>query len=76
MAIDWRDYIAVDSGICHGKPCVKGSRVLVSTVLDNLAAGLPHEEIIETYPALTEESIRATIAYAADLARDRVITYS
>lgn len=76
MAIDWREHITVDPGICHGKPCIKGSRVLVSAILDNLAAGLPHAEILDSYPALKQESIQAAIAYAADLANDRVIAYS
>jgi len=76
MSIDWREHITVDPEICHGKPCIKGSRVLVSTILDNLAAGLPHEEILSSYPPLKEASIHAAIAYAADLASDRVIVYS
>lgn len=76
MAINWREHITVDPEVCHGKPCIKGSRILVSTVLDNLAAGLSHAEILASYPALCEESIHATLAYAADLANDRVITYS
>ena len=59
--------------ICHGQACIKGTRITVSVVLDNLAAGLTEEEIIQSYPALRLQSIRAAIAYAAELARETVI---
>jgi uncharacterized protein (DUF433 family) len=71
--MDWHDYITVDPLICHGKACIQGTRVMVSVVLDNLAAGLDREEILRSYPSLTREAIQAAIAYAADLARERVI---
>lgn len=62
--------IAVDPKICHGKPCIKGTRIMVSVVLDNLAAGLTAEEIVSEYPPLTLEDVQAAIAYAAELSRD------
>lgn len=62
--------ISTDANICHGKPCIKGTRIMVSVVLDNLAAGLTPEEIIAEYPPLTLEDIKAAIAYAAELARE------
>ena len=62
-----------DPAICHGRPCVRGTRVPVSVVLDNLAAGLTPDEIVASYPTLALEDVRAAIAYAADLTRDRVI---
>lgn len=71
--MDWRDYIVVDPLICHGKACIKGTRVMVSVVLDNLAAGLDPGEILRSYPSLSREAIQATISYAADLARERVV---
>lgn len=71
--MDWRQHITVDPSICHGQACVAGTRILVSVVLDNLAAGLPEAEIVESYPRLTAEAIQACIAYAADLAREEVI---
>lgn len=71
--MDWRDHITVDPRICHGQACIKGTRIMVSVVLDNLAANLKPEEIIRSYPSLTPEAILAAIAYAADLARERVI---
>jgi uncharacterized protein (DUF433 family) len=73
IMLDWREYITVDPSICHGQACIKGTRVLVSVVLDNLAAGLTSAEIMQSYPSLTQESIQAAIAYAADLARERVV---
>jgi len=71
--MDWRKHITVDPNICHGQACVAGTRILVSLVLDNLAAGVPEHEIIESYPRLTAEAMQACIAYAADLAREEVV---
>ena len=69
----WKDYIIVDPDICHGRACIKGTRVMVSVVLDNLAAGISSAEIMRSYPSLGAEAIQASIAYAAELARERVI---
>jgi uncharacterized protein (DUF433 family) len=71
--MDWQERITVDPSICHGKACIKGTRIMVSVVLDNLAANISPEEIIASYPSLKREDIRAAVAYAADLARERVI---
>ena len=71
--MNWNDYITVDPDICHGRACIKGTRVMVSVVLDNLAAGITSAEIIRSYPSLSAEAIQASIAYAAELARERVI---
>jgi uncharacterized protein (DUF433 family) len=70
---NWRDHITVDPEICHGKACFRGARVLVSAVLDNIAAGESEEAVLESYPSLTRDSITAAIAFATDLARERVI---
>jgi uncharacterized protein (DUF433 family) len=69
----WQDHIIVDPAVCHGKACIKGTRIMVSVVLDNLAAGLTPEEIIRSYASLNEQDIRAAIAYAAELGRERVV---
>ena len=69
----WQDFITVDPAVCHGKACIRGTRIMVSVVLDNLAAGLGAEEIRQSYPSLSPEEIQAAIAYAADLARERVV---
>ncbi len=72
----WREHITVDPSICHGKACIRGTRVLVSVILDNLGAGVSMEELLSSYPSLTLEQVQATMAYAADLARDRVVDLS
>ena len=71
--MDWQTYITVDPQICHGQACVAGTRIPVSVVLDNLAAGISETEIIGSYPRLTPEAIQACIAYAADLVREEVV---
>jgi uncharacterized protein (DUF433 family) len=71
--MNWQNYITVDPNVCHGKACLKGTRIMVSVVLDNLAAGLTADEILQSYPSLTREAIQATISYAAELARERVV---
>jgi uncharacterized protein (DUF433 family) len=71
--VDWKNYIVVDPEICHGLACLKGTRILVSVVLDNLAAGIPEEEILASYPTLDRVALQASIAYAAELARERVV---
>lgn len=71
--MNWDDYIIVDPRICHGNACIKGTRIMVSVVLDNLAAGLSVEEILSSYPSLTRESVLAAISYAAELARERIV---
>lgn len=69
----WRDFITADPEVCHGKPCIKGTRIMVSVLLDNLAAGVTLDELLKSYPALTRESVQAALAYAADLARERIV---
>jgi len=69
----WKEYITVDPAVCHGKACFKGTRVMVSVVLDNLAAGLTPEEIVQSYPSLSIEMVRAAMGYAAELARERIV---
>ena len=65
------DRISIDPRICHGKPCIRGTRILVPIVLDNLAAGIPEAELLAVYPSLTAQDIQAALIYAADLARER-----
>ena len=62
--------IAKPPAVCHGRACVRGTRVLVSVILDNIAAGVPREEILRDYPALTDPDIDAALAYAAELTRE------
>jgi uncharacterized protein (DUF433 family) len=65
--------ISIDPAICHGKTCIKGTRIMVSIILDNLAAGVPEGEILRAYPSLRSEDIRAALAYAAAMARERSV---
>jgi len=69
----WQDHIIVDPSVCHGKACIKGTRIMVSVILDNLAVGLSTDEIIRSYPSLDKESVQAAITYAAELTRERVV---
>jgi uncharacterized protein (DUF433 family) len=64
--------ISIDPEVCHGQPCVRGTRVLVTTVLDALASGLSAAEVVRHYPTLTEEGVRAALAYGAWLAKQEV----
>ncbi len=73
--MSWQEHITVDPYVCHGKACIRGTRVMVSVVLDNLAAGQSVEKILESYPSLSEEGVQAAIAYAAELARERVVAF-
>ena len=61
------DRIVVDSKILTGKPVVRGRRIAVEMVVELLAAGWSHAQILASYPHLTEEDIRACLAYASDL---------
>ena len=67
--MDWRTRITIDPAVCHGKACIKGTRIMASVVLDNLAAGQSADEIVQLYPTLRREDVIAAMAYAAELAR-------
>jgi len=70
---NWRERISVNPAICHGRACIRGTRVMVSIVLDNIAAGVPRQDILRSYPGLTEADIEAALAYAAELAREGTV---
>jgi uncharacterized protein (DUF433 family) len=74
--MDWREHIVVDPQVCHGQACIRGTRIMASSVLDNLAAGLSVDEILRSYPSLTREAVLASVAYAAELARERLVSSS
>lgn len=71
--MNWRERISVDLRVCHGRACVLGTRVMVSVVMDNLAAGVPREEILRSYLSLKNEDVDGCIAYAAELTCERVV---
>ncbi len=71
--MNWKTYITIDPKICHGHPCMKGTRIPVSTVLDNVAAGYSYEAIVQSYPSLSREHILAALSYAAELSREQYV---
>ena len=71
--MSWRKRISVDPNVCHGKACITDTRIMVSVILDNLAAGESVERILKNYPTLKPEDIQAALLYAAELARERVV---
>ena len=70
---NWRERVSVDPAICHGRACIRGTRVMVSVILDNIAAGVPRPQILASYPSLQSADIDAAIAYAAELVREGAI---
>ena len=73
--MNWQDRITVNPAICHGKACIRGTRVMVSVILDNLAANEPLEEIMRGYH-LEREVVQGAMQYAAELAGETVIPFS
>ncbi|MDI6792560.1 MAG: DUF433 domain-containing protein [bacterium] len=65
--------ISIDPNVCFGKPCIRGTRIWVSLLLDFLANGMSIEEILAEYPQLMEEDVRAAIAYGAEMSRERYV---
>ena len=74
--MDWRERITTDPLVCHGKACIKGTRIMVSVILDNLADGVTESEILKSYPSLNPDDIKAAISYAAEISRERLVSYS
>ena len=71
--MDWKPYVTTDPQIMHGAVCFRGTRIPVSVILDNLAAGETPERILDQYLSLRPEHSPAAISYAADLARERIV---
>ncbi len=65
--------ISVDPHVCFGKPCIHGTRIWVSLIIENLADGLREEDILAAYPQLSRQDILAALAYAAEMTRERLI---
>jgi uncharacterized protein (DUF433 family) len=68
--VNWREYLASDPNICGGQLCARGTRVLVTVILDSLAEGAGREEILRSYPSLQSHHIDAALGYAAELAHE------
>jgi uncharacterized protein (DUF433 family) len=67
------DRITINPNVCFGKPCIRGTRIWVSLILDFLAGGMTEEELLKEYPRLTHEDVLAALAYGAEVARERII---
>ena len=70
----WRERISINPGVCHGKACIRGTRIMVSVVVDNVAAGVSREDILKSYPALSDGDIEAALSYAAELTREGTVS--
>ncbi|MGH9510015.1 MAG: DUF433 domain-containing protein [Terriglobales bacterium] len=67
--MDYRKYITIDPDTMGGKPCIRGMRITVYDILDYLASGMSEDQILQDFPYLTREDIRASLAFAADMGR-------
>ncbi len=67
------DRISINPNVCFGKPCIKGTRIWVSLILDFLASGMSQEEVLKDYPGLTALDIQACLAYGAEMSRERYV---
>lgn len=74
--LSWMDRITSEPGTCHGQACIRGTRILVAVILDNLAAGQTPEQIVESYSGLEVDDVRAAAAYGAELSRERILPLS
>lgn len=69
----WQENIVIDLTIHHGDPCIKGTRIPVTTLVGSLADGMSFDEIRNAYPQLTDEDIYAALAYAAEVMRQEIV---
>jgi uncharacterized protein (DUF433 family) len=69
----YRQFITSDPNVLSGKPAIKGTRIAVELILDELAGGTTIEELLEEYPRLTREAVYAALAFAADTLRSEVV---
>ena len=73
MTSDWKTHISSKIAICHGKVCIKNTRVMLSVILDCVAEGMSEEEILKEYPSLQKGDVSVALQYAASLARGETI---
>jgi uncharacterized protein (DUF433 family) len=66
-------HISVDPKVCFGRPVIRGTRIWVALIVDNLAEGVSEEDLLHTYPQLTRDDIRAALSFAAEMTRERVL---
>ena len=65
--------ISIDPQVCGGNPCIRGHRIWVSLILDCLASGMGQQELLDCYPGLEADDIRACLAYGAEMSRERFV---
>jgi uncharacterized protein (DUF433 family) len=70
---NWRRRISVNPAVGHGKACIRGTRIMVSVIVDNIAVGVSRDQIRASYPALTDADPNAALAYAAELTREGAV---
>jgi uncharacterized protein (DUF433 family) len=71
--VSWQQYITIDPEIHHGEPCIKGTRIPVTIIIGSLADGMTFDEILGYYPQLTNDHIRAALAYAAEMMKHEIL---
>ena len=76
MEPSWKSRISADPRICHGKVCIKGTRVMISVILDCLAENMTEDEILTEFPSLKKGDIQVALQYSASLARGEIIQYN
>ncbi|MBI4334062.1 MAG: DUF433 domain-containing protein [Chloroflexi bacterium] len=70
---DWKQRISINPNVCHGQPCIKGTRIMVWIIVSCIANGDSVEDVLKAYPSLTREDVQAALLYAAEMTRERVI---
>lgn len=70
--MDLQERISIDPKVCHGKPCIKGTRIMVSNILAAVSEGLSTQEIFENFPGIAKEDILACVAFANDLVEEKL----
>ncbi len=70
---DLAKHISIDPKVCFGRPVIRGTRIWVTLIVDNLAEGVSEEELLRAYPQLTRDDIRAALGFAAEMTRERVL---
>ncbi len=71
--INWQNFIVIDPEIHHGEPCITGTRVPVAILVGSIADGMTVDEVVNEYPQITREAVRAALAYAADVVRQDIL---
>ena len=66
MRVEWHQYISIDPDVCHGKPCFKGTRIMVATILELMEAGESYQDIKAGYPSLTPRHVQAALQFARE----------